>query len=178
MLRNLLYGPIFVLFMFAAGCTGLPVSRTLPAGITSEPVVTAAVEPFAPDPTGQNLAFSRKGLNIITLDTKKEIQVTTEKPTALAWSPDGSRLAAAFISGSETSMVKLYGTDGTKLGNTEVVGTIGNLAWRSADELLIAEVLLTNYKFGSACMPFRFSEKTITCSGFFWLATPELNWRA
>jgi len=138
---------LIVLCLCSTGCTTLPVSRPLPAGVVSTPVA-AVTGIFTVDPTGRHLAVNREGLHIVNLDTMTDRLIAPNVPAALAWSPDGKRLAAAFA-GSGKSLIGLYAPDGSKLGNTELPGTIGNLSWRSPDELLIASAVLTTYTFGS-----------------------------
>ncbi len=134
--------------LFVAGCAGLPVSRPLPAGVTSEPIISAVSPPFAVDATGERLAYVRDGLWISLVATKTEQRFSETPPVALAWSPDGTRLAAAFAT-KETSLIRLFAPDGTKLAETELKGGVGDLAWRSTKELLIALVVKSDYVFGS-----------------------------
>jgi hypothetical protein len=134
--------------LFLAGCAGLPVSRPLPVGMSSEPIISAVGPPFTVDAAGERLAYVRDGLWIGTVTTKTEQQFSETPPIALAWSPDGTRLAAAFPA-KENSLIRLFAPDGTKLGETELKGAVGDLAWPSAKELLIASVVKSDYGFGS-----------------------------
>lgn len=143
-----IFFPLLLLGLLCSGCAGLPVSRPLPAGITSEPLMSAVSPPFTVDAAGERLAYVRGGLWIGAVATKAEQQLSETAPVALAWSPDGSRLAAAFPA-KETSLIRLFAPDGTKLGETELKGAVGDLAWRSSKELLVAHVMKSDYIFGS-----------------------------
>jgi hypothetical protein len=149
MLRHSFIG-IFstVCCLFVTGCASLPVSHPLPAGITSEPIISAVSPPFMVDAAGERLAYVRDGLWIGSVTTKAELRLSEISPVALAWSPDGTRLAAAFPA-KDANLIRLFTPDGTKLGETELKGAVGDLTWRSAKELLIAHVVKSDYVFGS-----------------------------
>lgn len=138
----------FLLQMLPA-CATLPVYSTPPPGITVEPCTRiSAGAPFAPDPHGSRLALAHDGLVLLDVPTGRITQLSEDAPLALAWAPDGQRLAAV-LGGAEGSRVRIYDAAGTVLGTGVVPGTASALVWHGNEELLVASLELKGYSFGA-----------------------------
>lgn len=141
---------LLCLFFIAAGCARLPVTGVLPdtARITELSRVDAG-SPFALDPGGGTVAFVNGGLRVKEVASGEARPVCADLPTALAWSPDGRQLAAAFPQGEETAL-RLYDRQGNALVQTRVAGRVTGLAWRGApSEILAFAVKQRVYSFGA-----------------------------
>ena len=143
--RRLLF---LLLPVLVTGCAGLPVTGQLPEGVRVEQVASSAVgAPFAPSPDGSRLAFGRAGLQLLDLASRSQQALDSETPAALAWSADGTTLAAAFHRERE-SRVQLYTVAGTKGATVRVAGRVAELRWLPTSELLVATDERTTYSFG------------------------------
>jgi len=145
MLRGLL---LPVLLVVLAGCAGrLPVVE-LPPELHLQPAGKIVPDgPFAWHPDGFRYAVADGGLTVRQLDGGRLV-VDHEAPMAVAWSPTGYYLAAAFPR-SQATTVRIYGSDGAPLADWMVEGSVRDLAWASDDELLLAAVAVKSFSFGA-----------------------------
>ncbi|MBI1920515.1 MAG: hypothetical protein HYS23_05455 [Geobacter sp.] len=138
------------LLLFAlTGCGHLQVSGSL--AVTAAPTRLAAIDrgaPVALDPAKRLLAFGRNGLRLLDRTTGSETLLSDAAPTALAWNPTGSRLAAAFGHGGSSRMI-LYGPDGTEASKTDVPGSVCAISWITGDDLLFAALETKPFSFGT-----------------------------
>jgi hypothetical protein len=137
-----------LLFAGAAGCAHLPVTGTLPdkARVTEVTRVNAGA-PFMLDPQGKLLAFGFGGLAIREIGSDEGRLVDAEEPAALAWASDGTRLAASFPHGEE-STIRLYDRQGGVQQEVRLAGRVTSLAWRSAKEILAFAIQRQAFRFG------------------------------
>ena len=142
---------VLLLFIFISGCAHLtlPVSGSLPEGAVITWVGRVdAHAPFALDVKGETVAFVNNGLRIRELGSGREWTVSSNIPTALAWSPDGKRLAAAFEKENE-AVLRLYERPGNVVAEAHLFGRVNGLAWRSTEELLAFAMIKKQYSFGA-----------------------------
>jgi len=138
--------------LFLAGCSRLPITGTLPEGLTVEKLAEIDEDsPMAVSPDGTVLAMASDGLKLFHLPTRQQLDVTDRSPQELAWSPYGYSLAASYAAEGKSTIVT-YDQHGIKVAETGIDGVITNLSWLSETELLTASVIITNYKFGSNVM--------------------------
>jgi hypothetical protein len=129
-------------------CASQPVYHNLSSGIAIEPVArTAAGSPFAPDPAGKRVAMADDGLALFDVTTRRTTQLSADIPQALAWSPDGRRLAVASRNSGD-SRVYICESSGTVIGSSSFPGDVNALRWRGDNELLIATLELKVFSFG------------------------------
>jgi hypothetical protein len=145
---NLFKAMLLLLALWMAACARLPVTGKLPEGMKVER--SAAITdgaPFAADPTRERIALGREGLRLWTPATGAETRLDATTPSALAWSPAGDRLAAAFPRAGETA-VRLLDPAGRPGEETVVAGEVHRICWLPGDGLLFAATTLKVYSFG------------------------------
>lgn len=131
----------------AAGCAGLVVRGRLPEDVRRVGAL-APGGPFAVDPSGLRLALVGDGLRIVDVATGAARSIDGT-PAALAWSPDGGRLAASFPGSDGQSALRLFAPDGSLAGETSVRGRLTTLAWTAAGEIVGASARLEAFSFGA-----------------------------
>ncbi|GAM07741.1 hypothetical protein OR1_00009 [Geobacter sp. OR-1] len=131
------------------GCAAtLPVHTPLPQGLSLAMVGSIDPEaPFAWHPDGDIIAFVRGTLRIENLATEESTKIDVV-PTAIAWSPDGSLLAAAAIQG-KNSTVRIFDMRGAVIKESIIPGHISSVAWRFDGDLIAASLTLERFKFGT-----------------------------
>ena len=121
-LRRCMASALLPLSLTLAGCLAtLPVETPLPSGVTMVPVAAQLLQrsPVSVSRDASLLALVRReGLFLRPLDGGVEKQLSAEIPSALAFNPSGTELAAAFVVG-EGSRLRRY-----SVGNGEVVTEI------------------------------------------------------
>ena len=147
-MRSIFSAVVITALVFLFGC----VSGSPPQGINETPLARIAdidsVGQFAADQDGRKLAVSRRGLQLLDLESGTKQKLSSVSPTALAWSPDGSVLAAAFpITGYETH-VELYSAQGALLHETLLPVTLSQMVWSARGDLLVTGFALKIYSFG------------------------------
>jgi hypothetical protein len=136
-------------FIVAAGCAHLPVMGTLPDTASIVELTRVNTDsPFALDARGDVVAFVDGGLRVKELASGTERPFSAGAPTALAWSPDGKQLSAAFSQGQET-ILQLYDRQGNVLAQSRLAGRVNGLAWRPSSEILAFAVKQRGYRFGA-----------------------------
>jgi hypothetical protein len=146
-----LYLSIFLLLqsVITGGCTRLQMSGVLPSGASVSEIGNCdAGAPFDLDMKGENAAFADGGLKIQNLASGRSRMICPDTPSALAWSPDGRRIAAAFSHENEATL-RLYGFEGELQAEVKVSGTISSLAWRSTTEVLAMSIGVVQFSFGA-----------------------------
>ncbi|GAC1465566.1 MAG: hypothetical protein PVSMB11_00850 [Desulfuromonadaceae bacterium] len=139
------------LTILLSGCAQLPIAGPDAARLTSTVVARLDAEPlFAAAPDGKQVAFSHEGVRVAHLPSGESHTLTTERPLALVWSPDGGRLAVAFGRGTE-SWITVFGTNGVPVAETAAAGRVGALFWPASDSLLAVTMELEPHKFGTSC---------------------------
>ena len=134
--------------ILAAGCARLPVSGALPVGIAVARVTKVeAASPFAWDPGGTKIALVSGSFAIHDPAAGNSLPLGAV-PSAVAWSPDGDHLAAAFPHDKDATL-RIFNTRGALLSEADISGHVTKLAWRSEDELLVAAVTIDQLSFGA-----------------------------
>jgi hypothetical protein len=140
---------LLVQCIVTGGCTHLHMSGVLPSGASvSESGNCDANTPFDLDMKGENIVFADSGLKIRNLGSGRSRMICPDTPRALAWSPDGRRIAAAFSHENEGTL-RLYGFAGELQAEVKVSGTISSLAWRSATDVLAMNIRVSQFSFGA-----------------------------
>lgn len=110
----------------------------------------AAGGAFAPDPQVKMIALDRDGLFLVDLAEQTEKRLSEKSPLELAWSADGSQLAAVFASEEqELSRLVFFDREGKESGLVKVPGRVTKLVWDSAGELLGQAVTSHKFTFGT-----------------------------
>lgn len=144
---TLLRALLLLAFLWLAGCSPLATVDLPPDLRLARLTTVASGAPFAPHPLGERLAVGGDDLTVFEPATGASISLDDRPPLALAWSPDGRLLAAAFARGAE-SLLRLF--DGSvAVGEAPVAGRVSDLAWLSGGSLLAATTTLKNFAFGS-----------------------------
>ncbi|MDT8441510.1 MAG: hypothetical protein RQ723_07600 [Desulfuromonadales bacterium] len=148
-LRSFLCALCVAGLLVAAGCTpAIP-----PAAIDTEPLRPltrlSADQPFAANDQGSSLAFADHGLHLMPLPDGAAALLDRRRPLALAWSPDGERLAAVFDKEPATLQLVLYTRDGEPVDSRQLPLRLSTLRWSRRGDLLLAGYTLTTYRFGS-----------------------------
>jgi hypothetical protein len=147
-----LYLYIFLLSqsIITSGCTHhLQMSGVLPSGASVSEIGNCdATAPFDLDMKGENIVFADGGLKIQNLISGRSRMICPDTPSALAWSPDGRRIAAAFSRENEGAL-RLYGFEGELQAEVKVSGNISSIAWRSTTEVLAMNIRVTHFSFGA-----------------------------
>lgn len=131
------------------GCAHLQMHGMLPPGATVAEIGKCDVQaPFDLDAKGEEIAFADGGLRIRTPGSGRSRLISADSPCALAWSPDGRRIAAAFCRDNAGSL-RIYGVEGGLLAEVGINGRITGLAWRSMTEILAFDVRIKQFTFGA-----------------------------
>jgi len=124
-------------------------SGVLPSGASVSEIGNCdANAPFDLDMKGENIAFADSGLKIRNLGSGRSQMICPDTPSALAWSPDGRRIAAAFSRENEGTL-RLYGFEGELQAEVKVPGNISSLAWRSRTDVLAMNIRVRQFSFGT-----------------------------
>jgi hypothetical protein len=147
LIRSMLW--YFFNIQILVSCANLPISGTLPPGITLEHVARIhANAPFAPDPAGKRVALVQHGLVLLDVAARTNLLVSPDAPQAIAWAPNGQHLAAA-VQNERDAQVRIYDTGGSILGSSIIPGRVSSLVWRDDKELLIAALEVKVFSFGA-----------------------------
>ena len=130
------------------GCT-----TPVPFSIDNDPlekiVATRKIEIFEADSLGKNVAFSGDGLFVVDIQSGNLVRLNDETPLDLAWSPDGSILAAAFTSKDGEALVLQFSPQGELLLEKILPIVFGSLEWSARGDLLVSGSVLKLYSFGA-----------------------------
>lgn len=139
-----------LVLLLCGACAGLPVGGPY-ADILQVRRLAAhdRATPLAPSPDGRLLALVRGQLRLLPISGGAELALDAGRPLALAWSADGSRLAAAFAAAGG-SRLAIFAPDGSVLAEQTVRGRVTALSWTPLDELVAAAVELEQFRFGLA----------------------------
>jgi hypothetical protein len=145
-MKVLLY--LFLTLFFLSGCTAsLP-----PQSVSERPLtMVASIDAsglFAADRGGHKLAIAREGLFLLDLASNTEQKISSEQPTALAWSTEGLTLAAAFSLSDYETLLVLYSEEGQLLRETLLPVALTQMVWSARGELLATGFALKIYSFG------------------------------
>ncbi len=139
------------LMILLSGCARLPIAGPDANRLTSTFVTRLDAEPlFAAAPGGQKVAFSHEGVRVMPLPSGESRPLSTERPLALAWSPDGGKLAVALGSGTG-SRIAVFDAAGVAVAETPAAGLVGTIFWTGPDVLLAVTMELEPHKFGTSC---------------------------
>lgn len=142
---------LICLTVLLSGCAGLPISGYAPGELASTVVARLDADPlFAASPDGTHVAYSREGVRVVSLSSRKSQLLFRESPLALAWSPNGQQLAIAYLHGAE-NRIALFSVDGRLTADTVTVGHVVAIFWPEADTLLALTVELEPHSFGTTC---------------------------
>lgn len=129
--------------------SGSPVRGMLPAG--ARLVRVAQVDPggvVAVDRGGWRVAYQDGGVRIRNLATGRVHEATPRTPLQLAWSTDGTTLAAAFEEHGN-GLLQRYDVQGHLRGQASVSGRICGLQWRPDGTLLALGLDVQHFRFGT-----------------------------
>lgn len=145
-MKLLPYIPLVALVLLSA-CVA-----TTPQSITDVPLtrVTAIGDDglFAADPAGRMVAICNNGLSLHDMESNTRNALSSEEPIALAWSPDGLELAAAYSHADYETRLLIYSADGEVLRETLLPVALTQLVWSARGDLLVAGLKLKIYSFG------------------------------
>jgi dipeptidyl aminopeptidase/acylaminoacyl peptidase len=131
-----------------SGCSHLPLAAPLPAGLSVSRVGDQRFEaPFAVSPDSRQVALVSSGLHLLELTTETDRLVRSASPAALAWSPAGTKLAAAFSDDTGTVLF-IFSPTGDVLAESRVKTPVTSLAWLNDREIAAGGLATTTFKFG------------------------------
>lgn len=139
---------LFLIFSALTGCSSVLQTSRLPEGFAIRDITKAdASAPFAVA-NGVYATVSDGKLNLVDAKgTAKEIAAGAA--TALSFSPDGGKLAAALPNGNKT-ILRLFDREGKVSGETTIPGKVTAVSWRSGKDILATTLDIRRYSFGSS----------------------------
>jgi len=147
-MKSILSTVVIAALILLSGC----VSGSPPQTINETPLTRItdidSAGLFAADQDGRKLAVSRRGLQLLDLESGSRQKLSSESPTALAWSPDGSALAAAFPIANYETRLELYSAQGALLHETLLPVALNQMVWSVRGDLLVTGFALKIYSFG------------------------------
>ena len=146
-MKRLFFSTLIILTFAAACATG-----TSPRSITDNPLRPLAdIDDsglFSANQNGTKVAFTHNGLYLLDLDSGEKKKLSPVKPIALAWSPDGLSLAAAFESTDFETELLVYSAGGMVVNEFVIPVALSQLYWSSRGDLLAVGFVLKVYSFG------------------------------
>ena len=146
-MKRLLFSTLIILSFVAACATGTP-----PGSIPDHPLRPLAdIDDsglFSANQYGTKVAFTNDGLYLLDPDSGDKKKLSSAKPIALAWSPDGLSLAAAFERVDFETELIVYSADGVVMNEAVIPVALGQLYWSSRGDLLAVGFVLKVYSFG------------------------------
>ena len=130
------------------GCTA-PIPHSIDNLPLKKIVAKRNIELFKADLMGKNVAISGDGLFVVPIESGNLVRLNDETPLDLAWSPDGSILAAAFPSKDGETLLIQYSPQGELLTEKSLPIDFGSLAWSDRGDLLVSGYVLQIYTFGA-----------------------------
>lgn len=104
---------------------------------------------FASDREVRKIAFTKNGLILLDLDSGSEQKLSSQRPRALAWGRDGSKLAAAFQAEEYETRLELFSHQGELLQELVLPVALTQMTWSERGDLLATGFALKTYSFGS-----------------------------
>ncbi len=148
--RPLVLGALLLALALSCGCSHLPLATPLPEGVSAFRIGDhLAGAPFAASPDGRYVALVGDGLQLVESATGSRRQLHPGSPSALAWSPSGKSLSAAFPDGSGTVLAIFCPESGRQTVAKRVDGGIATLAWFNDLEVAAVALVLKRYTFGT-----------------------------
>jgi hypothetical protein len=146
-MKRLLFSTLIIL-SFAAACA----TSTPPGSIPDHPLRPLAdIDDsglFSANQNGTKVAFTNDGLYLLDPDSGDKKKLSSAKPVALAWSPDGLSLAAAFERAEFETELLVYSADGVVMNEAVIPVALSQLYWSSRGDLLAVGFVLKVYSFG------------------------------
>ena len=146
-MKRLLFSTLIILTFAAACATGTP-----PGSIPDHPLRPLAdIDDsglFSANQNGTKVAFTNDGLYLLDPDSGDEKKLSSAKPVALAWSPDGLSLAAAFERADFETELLVYSAGGMVMNEAVIPVALSQLYWSSRGDLLGVGFVLKVYSFG------------------------------
>lgn len=128
------------------------VSGPPPQSMTDNPLVRVAAvgeaNLFAADPDGRKVAIVKSALSLFDLESDARLKLSSEKPVAVAWSPDGLELAAAYAGPDYATRLLIYSKDGMFVRETLLPVSLSQMVWSARGDLLVTGFKLKVYSFG------------------------------
>ena len=146
-MKRLLFSTLIILSFAAACATGTP-----PGSIPDHPLRPLAdIDDsglFSANQYGTKVAFTNDGLYLLDPDSGDKKKLSSANPIALAWSPDGLSLAAAFERADFETELLVYSADGVVMNEAVIPVALSQLYWSSRGDLLAVGFVLKVYSFG------------------------------
>ncbi|MCM0081879.1 hypothetical protein L4X63_09780 [Geomonas sp. Red32] len=148
---------LFILFLLLAASTLTGCSATLKElSQIPEPYQLSAIgkadtgKPFAISSRGQAAVISDGGVKLIALDKEQEpVKVTPLPASALAFSPEGDRLAVAIPAEGARTDLRIFDTGGKTVAESSIPAQAAALAWTGGGRLAVLALELKRYSFGT-----------------------------
>jgi WD40 repeat protein len=132
-----------------SACRTLPIDGRLPDGLAAEKITSVKEgSPFAVSPDGNVVALVSSGLKLFHIGLKEQVDVSSDSPEKLAWSPFGNFLAALFRKDGKSTIIT-YDQHGIFVAEAKVDDALTDLGWLSENEIYAGGLGVKNYKFGS-----------------------------
>jgi|GEM_PF-6923228 len=142
---------ITVTLLLLSSCTHLPlnIEPSQASPFTRTISRTDSAGAYAA-PAGNMPALADSGLVLIDQDSGKRLFLADVAPAAIAWSPAGEHLAAAFTDGSGATL-KLFDSNGTLRSTSRIDGNINGLFFTAEQELIAIAITTKPRRFGTSC---------------------------
>lgn len=133
--------------LFLSGCVA-----SIPPSLNEVPLTRLtsidAAGLFATDPAGSKVALVQNGLILFDLQSAHTQKISPDKPLALAWSPDGTTLCAAFPGADYETRLLLFSPDGSVRRDLLLPVALTKLVWSARGDLLVVGLKLELFSFG------------------------------
>ena len=146
-MKRLIFSILIILSFVTACATGTP-----PGSIPDHPLrPLAGIDDsglFSANQNGTKVAFTNDGLYLLDPDSGDKKKLSSAKPVALAWSPDGLSLAAAYERADFETELLVYSAGGRVINEAVIPVALSQLHWSSRGDLLAAGFVLKVFSFG------------------------------
>ncbi len=103
---------------------------------------------FAGTEDGRQVAYVKNGLHIIDVESGAELEITSQAPQRVVWSPDGAILAATFRNHDYETRLVQYDREGGQVHEAMLPVAVSHLVWSLRGDLLATGYKLQVYSFG------------------------------
>lgn len=131
------------------GCSTLKQTTPLPEGFTVQGVAKADEgSPFAVSRDGSFASVAR-GAVLLTDASGERRKIAKQSASSLSFSPSGAKLAAALPTETSSTILRMFDSKGSAIGETTIPDRVTSMAWRSEGQVLVTALTIKRFSFGS-----------------------------